>query len=48
MKHKTSELSGALLDAAVALAEGFEFKITPYRVAAIQASRSCGLSLFAL
>lgn len=32
MKHKTSELSGALLDAAVALAEGERPEIVPYRV----------------
>lgn len=32
MKHKTAELTGALLDAAVALAEGQEPEIVPYRV----------------
>lgn len=32
MKHKTAELEGALLDAAVALAEGQAQEIVPFRV----------------
>lgn len=32
MKHKTAELDGALLDAAVAMAEGMEPSVQPYRV----------------
>lgn len=32
MKHKVSELKGALLDAAVAMAEGRKPEIVPYRV----------------
>jgi hypothetical protein len=32
MKHKTSELTGALLDAAVAKAEGREFRIMPREI----------------
>lgn len=32
MKHATAELTGALLDAAVAKAEGLEFEIVPQKV----------------
>ena len=39
MKHKTAELSGALLDAAVSKALGREFEIGPYRV-----SGGCGIT----
>lgn len=43
MKHKTSELEGALLDAAVAKALGLDAMISSQAVEVIALARSAGL-----